>query len=95
MNPWQSVESPARAESGEAPGRQAAGGENHGKESRKFNSGCTICRSCRLMTPDSVVQLQRENRVVWRESQPVGAMGYLRITSSPRVPSAIPLLLLD
>ena len=29
------------------PTRQSQGDANHGKESRKFNWGCTICRYCR------------------------------------------------
>ena len=35
----------------------------HGKKSSKFNSECTICRSCREMMIGPVVLKQRENRV--------------------------------
>ena len=34
------------------PGWQVRGSENHGKKSRKFNQGCTICRSCRWRASD-------------------------------------------
>ena len=45
--PLQSVEKPRVAPKlSEAPGWQVAGGANHGKKSRKFNSDCTICLSC-------------------------------------------------
>ena len=47
--------------------RQIHGEPNHGKKPRKFNQGCTICHSCRLIRLGLTVPNRRGNRFGWRE----------------------------
>ena len=50
------------------PEWQGSGDVDHGKESRKLNQDCTICRPCRYGIPDSTVAKSRANRPKWREA---------------------------
>ena len=43
--------------------RRSTDHANHGKESRKFNQGCTICHSCRYAISDFTVSKQPEHGI--------------------------------